>query len=174
MVIIKDLVYYGGLTLVVAIVAVILLLRLCRAPLYDAVIVKMTAQWYREVLTRLDDKESLLDVGIGTGSALLRNKDIILEKKLQIMGVDYDNDYVLACQQHFDDAKLSKQCSVIYVSVYDYQGPKGKGNKFDSAYFSGSLMIMPDAALALSKVKTLLKKGGKIYVTQTFQHKHIL
>ena len=47
---------------------------------------------------RLDDNAILLDVGIGTGTALLRNKELIL-KNLQIIGVDYDRDYVLKCDK---------------------------------------------------------------------------
>ena len=34
---------------------------------YDTVILRMTEQWYRAVLSRMDDGSILLDVGIGTG-----------------------------------------------------------------------------------------------------------
>ncbi len=41
----------------------------CKAKsfIYDAVILRMTEKWYRNVLDRLDENSVLLDVGIGTG-----------------------------------------------------------------------------------------------------------
>ena len=52
-----------------------------------------------------------------------------------------------------------------HASVYDYRSPA----PIDAAYFSGSLMIMPDPAAALRHVAALLQPGGLIYCTQTFQ-----
>jgi hypothetical protein len=40
----------------------------------------------------------VLDVGIGTGLALVRNLDLIVEKRLVFTGVDYDKDYVERCE----------------------------------------------------------------------------
>lgn len=36
-------------------------------------------------------------------------------------------------------------------------------------YFSGSFSLMPDPAAALRVAQGLLKPGGLIYITQTFQ-----
>ena len=46
-----------------------------RAALYDLAIVPLTASWYEAVLSRLTSRCRLLDVGIGTGGALLRHAD---------------------------------------------------------------------------------------------------
>ena len=43
-------------------------------------------------------------------------------------------------------------------------------SKFDNAYFSGSISLLPDQTDALLAVASLVKKGGRIYVTQTYQH----
>lgn len=161
-----------------------------------------------------------LDVGIGTGLALVRNADLIESKGLRFTGIDYDQDYVTRCayallslsrieiirvlkpclwltsvplshyvlRELFKKKKLdTKGNEVHYASVYDW-----KGGPYDFAYFSGtthcarpcprlhifesflllgSLMIMPDRAGALSHVMSLLKPGGKIYVTQTLEEK---
>ena len=51
-----------------------------RVLIYDAAIVRLTAGWYRAVLERLPRGCRLLDVGIGTGSALLANADLVVDK----------------------------------------------------------------------------------------------
>jgi len=43
--------------------------------------------------------------------------------------------------------------------------------KFDCAYFSGSLTLMPDPPAALKCAAAMLVDGGLIYVTQTFQNR---
>ena len=49
-------------------------------------------------------------------------------------------------------------------SVYEHHdGP------YDAAYFSASLMLLPDPAAAVRRVAGLLRPGGTLYATQTFQ-----
>ena len=48
----------------------------------------MTEKWYRTVLERLHDGSIVLDVGVGTGGALLRCIDLIESKDLKIIGID--------------------------------------------------------------------------------------
>ena len=43
--------------------------------------------------------------------------------------------------------------------------------KFDCAYFSGSLTLMPDPPAALKCAASMLTDDGLIYVTQTYQNK---
>merc|ERR1711998_807751 len=43
-------------------------------------------------------------------------------------------------------------------------------SRFDAAYFSGSLTLMPDPAAALKCTAHMLTDNGVIYVTQTFQN----
>jgi len=61
-----------------------------RSAVYDAAIVGMTADWYRAVLERLPNGCRLLDVGIGTGAALVANADLLREKDVGVTGVDVD------------------------------------------------------------------------------------
>jgi hypothetical protein len=44
-------------------------------------------------------------------------------------------------------------------------------SRFDAAYFSGSLTLMPDPAAALKCTANMLTEKGVIYVTQTFQNR---
>ncbi len=141
-------------------------LQLLRPYVYDFVIVGMTKEWYKNVLERVDNGAHVLDVGIGTGTALFRNKSLLQKKNISVTGIDYDKDYVQLCDKNIINEKLSKSVDVRHVSVYEY-----KGGPYDAAYFSGSLMIMPDPVAALTHVKKMLKPNGKIFITQTFETK---
>ena len=105
-------------------------------------------------------------------TALRNNKSIVDAKDLRIAGIDYDARYVKAAERRVaQDAKLRDRVSVVCASVYDSQvlgalRPKGG---FDAAYFSGSLTLMPDPVEALQAVAAVVRPGGRIYVTQTYQ-----
>jgi ubiquinone/menaquinone biosynthesis C-methylase UbiE len=124
----------------------------------------LTSKWYRAVLERLPEGARLLDVGIGTGGALIKNKELVLAKKIQIVGVDIDRDYVKKCRGAVRQNALEDQVNVKLVSVYDF-----KQSGFDAAYFSASFMLMPDPEKALSHVCSLLSAGGLVYFTQTIE-----
>ena len=61
-----------------------------RAWIYDRAILSLTAGWYAEVLGRVPERARLLDVGIGTGGALVANADLVRSRRLRIHGIDVD------------------------------------------------------------------------------------
>ncbi len=134
-----------------------------RSAIYDRVILSMTTSWYREVLGRLPRGARVLDVGIGTGGALVRNAATVRERDLRIVGVDIDADYVARARTRVADAGLEERVDVRLESVGDHRdGP------YDAVYFSGSFMLMPDKPGILRRVGgELLAEGGLIYFTQT-------
>ncbi|KAG7390012.1 hypothetical protein PHYPSEUDO_008974 [Phytophthora pseudosyringae] len=149
-------------------VALYALLRVTRARIYDAMIVELTTGWYAEVLDRLPKGSKLLDVGIGTGLALVNNEEQLTRKGITVDGVDYDADYVERCQALLKEKQLTSHVQVRHASVYDFQG-----GPYDAAYFSSSLMLMPDAVRALRHCVDMLQpKTGRVYVTQTIQTSH--
>lgn len=152
--------------------------RNLRSSIYDAVIVRMTTHWYREVLLRLPPRTTILDVGIGTATSLIANRDLIVSKGLTIVGVDYDADYVKTAQASVAAYGLESHIQVVCCSIHDYQPPKSPSSnnqeemRFDAIYFSGSFMILPEKAKALRRcVQWLTPHTGRVYFTQTFETK---
>jgi tRNA A58 N-methylase Trm61 len=137
-----------------------------RGWIYDAALLRLTSQWYAEVLTRIAPASRLLDVGIGTGGALARNADTIRGKDIHVVGVDIDEDYVKRARKNLDDAGIHDQVEVRLESVFDH-----RGGPYDAVYFSASFMLMPDPPAVLRHVSALLGPTGRVYFTQTFQDK---
>ena len=137
-----------------------------RASLYDAAIVPLTAGWYRSVLARLPNSSRLLDVGIGTGGALLANATQMLAKDIRVVGVDVDADYIDRCRKLVAQRGLADRVEARLESIYDH-----RGGPYDAAYFSGSFMLLPDPPAALRHVLSLLVASGRVFFTQTFEHR---
>ena len=106
---------------------------------------------------------------------------MVRSKNITVVGVDYNDLYVKAAQESIKNNNLEDLIQVECKSVYDIpkypptipNAPKTKTNKtmFDAAYFSGSISLLPDPPLALGAVAEVVKPGGLIYVTQTYQRK---
>jgi len=139
--------------------------RHARALIYDKAIVGLTAGWYRAVLARLPAGAHLLDIGIGTGSALLANAAALTEKAIRVTGLDIDAAYIDRCRRAVDEQGLHSAVTPRLESVYDH-----RGSPYDAAYFSASFMLLPDPPAALRHVRSLLIPDGRIYFTQTFEH----
>lgn len=135
-----------------------------RSSIYDALIPKLTAEWYAAVLDRLPENAVLLDVGIGTAGALLANADRVRDKGIRLTGVDIDADYVRRARERLSNSVLADCSDVRLESIYDHRsGP------YDAVYFSASFMLLPDPEGALRHCVSLLRPGGRIYFTQTIQ-----
>jgi hypothetical protein len=66
-----------------------------RSYIYDFIIVKMTSRWYKQVLTLLPENSTVLDVGIGTGRALLNNADLLRRKNIKVFGTLFGDKFAL-------------------------------------------------------------------------------
>jgi SAM-dependent methyltransferase len=137
-----------------------------RGWIYDRFVVGMTSDWYRAVLSRLPKGARVLDVGIGTGAALARSADLVRAKGLEIVGLDIDPDYLRRCRVELLRAGLAGQVEPVFSSVYDH-----RGGPYDAVYFSASLMLLPDPAAAIAHVAQLVAPDGRLFATQTFQHR---
>lgn len=135
-----------------------------RSYIYDALILKLTSQWYAEVLGRLPEGAAMLDVGIGTAGALLANADLVQRKGLRVTGIDIDADYVKRARRRLHDSPLANRAEVHLESVYDHHG-----GPYDAVYFSASFMLLPEPERALRHCAARLREGGRFYLTQTIQ-----
>ncbi|MBN2799227.1 MAG: class I SAM-dependent methyltransferase [Deltaproteobacteria bacterium] len=137
-----------------------------RAFIYDSAILPLTTRWYSSVLERIGQGEHLLDVGIGTAGALARNRVAVRARRIKVTGVDIDEDYVKKARSRIRKAGLDGCVEVQLESVYNH-----RGGPYDAVYFSSSFMLLPDPKGALDHVAELLKPGGRIFFTQTFQER---
>ncbi len=136
-----------------------------RSTIYNALISKLTAGWYAAVLGLVAAGARVLDVGVGTGRALLANRATLVDKDVHVTGIDIDRSYVETARAAVLRAGLADRVEVRLESVYDHSG-----GPYDAIYFSASFMLLPDPVAALEHVKTLLAVDGRLYFTQTFEH----
>lgn len=136
-----------------------------RSAIYDAIIAPMTRSWYAAVLERLPRGAHVLDVGVGTGRALVANHASLLESDIRVTGIDIDPTYVDTARRAIGRTALQDRVDVHLESVYDH-----RGGPYDAIYFSASFMLLPDPAAALAHVLTLLRPAGVLYFTQTFEN----
>lgn len=71
---------FNTVLVILSIVALYVSIKFIRGKIYDVTFVGLSTKWYREVLELLKPRSRVLDVGIGTGMALINNKDLIEEK----------------------------------------------------------------------------------------------
>lgn len=159
--------------LLVVLVVLVWLSRRFSPQIYDMVICSMTSVWYGHVLGRLDPGSRVLDVGIGTGTSLCRNASMVREKKLSVTGIDIDAAYVRHCEVALQQAGLAPPSRVVCKSVFDADLAAVVGSGFDAVYFSGSIALMPQPHVALQAAARLLRPGGVVFVTQTFQRQAV-
>ena len=136
-----------------------------RAFIYDAMMVRLTTAWYKAVLERLTVGARVLDVGIGTGSALLKNRELVVERDLRIVGLDINQHYVEKCRNNIARSGLEDRIEVRLESIDEHYSSQ----PYDAVYFSASFMLMGNPKASLQHVSQLLNLDGRIYFTQTFQ-----
>ena len=167
---------------------------------YDLMITsRLTVPWYTCVFSQFKEKTKVLDIGVGTGSALASQFSLLEKKDITVDAIDYDAAYVdyakkknshknvnfYHCSVYDDlsDLSSSKNLSTTNTNITTSNENSGTDvnsttvntgvqvAKYDYIYFSGSISLLPDPAKALKHVKQYLAPNGHIFITQTFQHK---
>ncbi|MCB9666289.1 MAG: class I SAM-dependent methyltransferase [Alphaproteobacteria bacterium] len=135
-----------------------------RGWIYDGLLVWLTRDWYAAVLDGLAPGTRVLDVGIGTGSALLHHAPLLVARDLHVTGVDIDADYVRRALRRIADAGLEARVQVHHEPLEAH-----RGGPYDVVYFAGSFMLLDDPVASLRHAVGLLAPGGRLAFTQTFQ-----
>ena len=138
-----------------------------RAWIYDRLFKKLSSDWYRQVIEYLPNQSRVLDVGIGTGSSLLSQLDLLKEKELRWFGIDINAPYLNSCQEKINQLQAHDFVKVREQSIYDLK----EDELLDAIYFSASFMLLPDQKQALLTSLDSLQEEGSICFTQTFETK---
>lgn len=138
-----------------------------RAWIYDRLFKNLSSNWYKQVIEYLPDNSRVLDVGVGTGSSLLSQLDLLKKKGLNWTGIDINPPYLQSCQEKINQLDAHNFVKVREQSIYDLK----EDDLLDAIYFSASFMLLPDQKQALLTSLGSLKAEGVICFTQTFETK---
>jgi len=135
-----------------------------RAWIYDRLIVSTTASWARTWLESLPNGSRALEIGIGTGAAMATAGELLDSKDLQLVGVDIDTAYLKQAEKNL--SQWSERVTLHNEGILEHgDGP------YDAICFSACFMLLPDQQAALVKAQELLKPGGIVGFTLTYEHK---
>lgn len=131
--------------------------------LYDKLLTPFTTQVNKYFLEKCDENSKIIDIGIGTGTALLNNHEIIRNKNLDIVGYDIDKDYVAKCNENIKEKNMENYIKVKPIDIRD----DFHVNLADYIVFSDSYAVIPDIDKLIKYCKELLKSNGKIIILTT-------
>jgi ubiquinone/menaquinone biosynthesis C-methylase UbiE len=138
-----------------------------RAWIYDLMFHNLSKDWYTFIFDAMPNDIRLLDVGVGTGSSLLSQINLIRNKSIQVQGIDINTKYLQACQTKIERLQATDCINVREQSVYDLSSD----DLFDAVYFSASFMLLPSQREALQVIRGSLRENGYVCFTQTFEKK---
>ncbi len=105
---------------------------------------------------RLEAGERVLDVGCGCGGATAELAALVGPGGLAV-GLDLSDSMVAAAAQRFP--------GIAFVAADIEDPPPIAGSPFDAIFSRMVLMLLPDPAAALSRIRQLLRPGGRLAAT---------
>lgn len=147
------------------------LLNYARASLYDTARSTRASQWYSIVLRELPEHSYILAVGIGTGSSLLANANVITARNLCITAIDADESYVNACNQKVTQASLQQHVFPQIATLVDYNPRNNR--LFSHIIFVDSFATLHPFAQSLRAAVDLLvdQEDGRLFFAQALWQK---
>lgn len=130
-----------------------------------------TPSFYRFALQELILAGSVvLDVGIGNGSCIVSNKDLIESKNVTIDGIDIDSDYVALCSERIKEAQLVDKVTVRNQDMLTMDSCK----KYDYIMFTESYPVIPTTVMCdmMTKSRELLNPGGKVIFIHNLENNY--
>lgn len=129
---------------------------------YDRTLGKIS--FHRDLLdlivssTYVKDKDTILDVGCGTGLLSLK---ILQQSDCSVTGVDYSREMVAIFKAKIKRLGLHDR---IFISLMDADSLKFKDNTFDGVVSSVTLHHLKDKLPALRTIFRILKPGGRFII----------
>jgi SAM-dependent methyltransferase len=136
--------------------------------LYNMLVSKYTSILYKKFLKKIPENSIVLDIGIGNAYALIQNSDILVNKNIEIIGLDIDVTSINIAKKIIKEKNLDDFITVECVNIYDYK----KEDKFDYIYFSNSYSVIPGIHEMMEYVcDNLLSDNGAIIVSTTLDNR---
>jgi len=133
----------------------------CKNLLYNFVVGRYTKKLYADFFNKIDEGSYILDIGVGNGSSICDNRDIIIERDLKVLAIDVDRKAIAQCSKNVIEAGLEDRVS---VKVFDFFDVK---EKFDFIYFSNSYSVIPSSEEFVKKALELLRNNGCVFISTT-------
>lgn len=118
----------------------------------------------------LSSVSSLLEVGVGVGA----QSEILLRRfpNLKITGIDQSPTQLAAARDYL--ASKSYAENRFQLKQMDATNMEFDSLMFDGAFICWVLEHVPSPERVLSEVRRVLKKGGKVYITEVMNHSFFL
>jgi cyclopropane fatty-acyl-phospholipid synthase-like methyltransferase len=131
-----------------------------RSLFYDNIIY-FTPKLYKKILKKyVEPGSTILEVGIGNGNCIEKNKEFIIKNNYKIDGIDIDEEYLQVCEKRIINNHLEK-----YVSCKNQNLLTMKDNKkYDYIFFMESYPVISEELMTnmLNKCRNILSEDGKI------------
>lgn len=125
--------------------------------IYDYLVSDFTKIYLKSALNSIEKDSTVLYIGIGTGTSLINNQNIIINKNLKIIGIDNNQNYLNKCINNINTYYLDDYISVYLQNIYDWKS----NQKFDYILFSDSYTIIPNM---IKHCYQYLSEKGKIII----------
>jgi len=119
-----------------------------------------TAKYYKLLFNKIGAGSKIIDIGVGTGYNLVKNRNTILDKNLYIYGIDIDKQYNDYCKKLIKDNKMNMNINIEFIDFFDVK----EYLEYDYAIFGQSFPVIPRNIMTdmLTHTKKLIKYEGKI------------
>lgn len=119
-----------------------------------------TAKYYKLLFNKIESDSKILDIGVGTGYNLVKNKNTIVNKNLYIYGIDIDKDYNKYCKKLIKKNDMNIHINIELIDLFNVN----EYLEYDYAIFGQSFPVIPRNIMTdmLNHAKKLIKYEGKI------------
>lgn len=139
-----------------------------QAKVYNYLVGSYTKLLYADFFKNIPDNSRVLDIGVGNGSSLVENAELIIKKNIKIVGIDIDPGAIDMANIEIKENNIEGNVRVLCGDIYKY----ADSEQFDYIYFSNSFAVIEGITDMIKDVKTrLLRETGQIGISTTIESK---